>query len=69
MTNHLISIESEADSLEEARKRIRSRITEGSFLLFEEVVTYGGTQTAKASAKTTEEFEQLCEALSGTRAY
>jgi len=54
MTKHLISIEVEADSLEEARKQIKSQIAEGSFLLSEKVVTNGGTKTAKASAQTIE---------------
>jgi hypothetical protein len=54
VVNHIVSIEVEAESLEEARQQVRSKIAEGCFLLSEEVVTWGGTNTATGRGPTTE---------------
>lgn len=53
MAEHLIRIEIEAETLEKARRVLKSQVGPGSFLVAEQIVAHGGKQAARASAPTT----------------
>lgn len=61
MNANLITIKIEADSLEEARDCLRARLTDNTFVVSEEIITYGGAHVARASAATIDAAFALAE--------